>query len=608
MLGRSIRGSRIRYGALSWLALLHLSCVAAQTGPGGVGRSDGTSALEFWYVATGADFLDGERVNALPDRSGNGWDLFASGTERPRFELANTGANQQSTLAFFANEELESAYQGNSNETMTFGIVLSYVPNPGLKIAIQHGGRNTISVDPNGFYRDYIGGSNHVSTSAPATAGFSLVTRRISNSGADRLRYYTNGILTDVFTHTIENRVSNTWIGGHGDGGGTGYSGSIAEVYKFSRLINEAERIIIANYLSAKYAITLDDYDLYVGDEISRGNYDFDVAGIGRIDAATLQQDARGTGIVRFRNPTDLDDGEFLFWGHDGADPGAYETADVPAGVEARMVRTWRISERDLSNAPTDVGNLDMEWDLSGLGPVTAGDLLLLIDTDNDGNFSDEVGIAGAVALGGNTYAFFDVDGGATGLSDDRRFTLATVDRVQTPLPVVLTSFRADAIAKGEVELTWETASEPEHRKFVLERALKARDWLPIYEVLAAGSIMTGARYRYLDPDVAPGPAYYRLRQVDFDGTVTYSEVVAIDTPTSALVVAPNPVHDWLTVFCSRADLGAITLSDAFGRVVRRLPEPTATDPPLLHLDLSDLPGGIYYFRSRAGNVRVVKH
>ncbi len=86
----------------------------------------------------------------------------------------------------------------------------------------------------------------------------------------------------------------------------------------FGTNVNAAQRIIIDNYLSAKYNIPLTSGKIYTQDDPANGNYDFDVAGIGRIDANDINADAKGAGMVEMLNPSNLADNEFLFWGDDG--------------------------------------------------------------------------------------------------------------------------------------------------------------------------------------------------------------------------------------------------------------------------------------------------
>ncbi len=91
-------------------------------------------------------------------------------------------------------------------------MVLSYNSDPGLNVVIQHGGRNTMGVSGTDVYTDFVGGSNHTSTTT-ATSTWAYHSKTFANTGANRLQFYEDNTNTDSFTHTIENRTSNTWIG-----------------------------------------------------------------------------------------------------------------------------------------------------------------------------------------------------------------------------------------------------------------------------------------------------------------------------------------------------------------------------------------------------------
>ncbi len=154
------------------------------------------------------------------------------------------------------------------------------------------------------------------------------------------------------------------------------------------------------------------------------GNFDHDVAGIGRIDVSNLHNDAQGTGIVRISNPTNLGDDEFLIWGHDNGILSADNTTDVSSSqTRARLSRVWRISEVSTGGGAVDVGAIDMQIDVTGLtefNPIYPPQLL--VDTDNDGDFNDEDPILGAISLGSNRYQF----NGVTAFSNNLRFTLGS--------------------------------------------------------------------------------------------------------------------------------------------------------------------------------------
>lgn len=204
--------------------------------------------------------------------------------------------------------------------------------------------------------------------------------------------------------------------------GSESLNGEMSEVIVYTISLNSAQRIIVDNYLAAKYDITLSENDVYDADDNANGDYDHEVAGIGRVNASNLHVDAKGTGIVRVLGATDLGNNEFLMWGHDNGPLSLDNTTDVPSTVYSRLDRVWRVSEVDNSGTSVDVGPIDIQVDMSGLtGFNNSYPPQLLVDTDNDGTFTDETPITIAVPMGSNIYSF----NGTTALADNLRFTFA---------------------------------------------------------------------------------------------------------------------------------------------------------------------------------------
>lgn len=318
------------------------------------------------------------------------------------------------------------------------------------------------------------------------------------------------------------------------------------DIIHYNRTLNPAERIIINNYLSAKYNISLGGNDVYKNDNSSNGNFDFEVAGIGRIDASNLHNNSKGSSIIRIFNPSNLDNNEFLMWGHNNDSLIANEITDIPSSITARFSRVWRASElNNTAFAAVDVGDIDMEWDLSGLGAVTASDLRLLIDTDNDGTFADETPINGAVNTSGNLFVFSNV----SGISNERRFTLGTINSIATPLPIELLSFNAKMFNKN-VLLKWVTATEINNNYFEIEHSSNAKDWKTFGKVEGAGNSAIQISYNFIHSNPINGVNYYRLKQTDFDGSYSYSDIQAIEKEKDNLniVVFPNPADEILTI------------------------------------------------------------
>ncbi|MEE9348503.1 MAG: hypothetical protein V3U80_00485 [Flavobacteriaceae bacterium] len=348
----------------------------AQTGPGGVGSTDGTSDLEFWYAAnTETTYSNGSLVNSMTDLSGNNKSLSAAGNERPSFATASL--NNYETILFDGNDELENTHLGNCNENMSFGFIFkSTNTTTADDVMLQHGGRNSFVIrGSTDVYSDYIGAQSHQG-SAYTTGSWQLHIKRINNTVPD-IRFYESGIHTDTFGNPVENRTSNTWIGGNGPGGGTGLNGNMAECFKFSKVINITERKIIENYLTAKYGLPLAQGDFYKQDDASQGNFDHNVAGIGQNNGADNHTDSQGTGIIRINTPSTISNGDYLFWGEETKDA-IYDFSTTAVYTE-QLNSKWRVDKRNnLGTVTLSVKASDL--DLSAM--ISCAELKLIVSSD----------------------------------------------------------------------------------------------------------------------------------------------------------------------------------------------------------------------------------
>lgn len=128
-----------------------------------------------------------------------------------------------------------------------------------------------------------------------------------------------------------------------------------------------------------------------------------------------------------------------------------------------------------------------------------------------------------------------------TGIDNDN-FYISSIDGTNTPLPIELTSF--EGIGEGAlVKLLWTTASELNNDFFTVERLNADLRFDPITRVNGHGTVRDKQSYFAYDQNPQEGTNYYRLKQTDFDGTATFSEVISVEVTESgnALIVYPNP-------------------------------------------------------------------
>ncbi|MBO0357617.1 T9SS type A sorting domain-containing protein [Hymenobacter sp. BT186] len=179
----------------------------------------------------------------------------------------------------------------------------------------------------------------------------------------------------------------------------------------------------------------------------------------------------------------------------------------------------------------------------------------------------------------------------------------------QAPLPVELTRFEATRPAgQPRVLLSWATASEKNNAGFEVQRQDEGQTtFRRVGFVAGRGTSTAATEYTFQDLNDFRGLSYYRLRQLDHDGTESFSPVRAVaglasGTPFS-LAAYPNPVAAQapLTLEITGPlpkDL-QLTLYAADGRVVYRLSWPIGQTQ---HKLSADLPAGAYWLRYHAAN------
>ncbi len=159
------------------------------------------------------------------------------------------------------------------------------------------------------------------------------------------------------------------------------------------------------------------------------------------------------------------------------------------------------------------------------------------------------------------------------------------------PLPVVLLSFTAVKDGENNVQLKWSTASEINSDYFQIERSKDGKYFQSIGRVKAAGNTANRVDYTYIDNAPFAGSSYYKLKQVDFDGTSTYSKVRFVESVDNVLTVYPNPTSDFLRIESNGAGIAAIKIRSEMGYILK-VPF-TETDGNFI-LNTASLAAGIY--------------
>lgn len=190
-------------------------------------------------------------------------------------------------------------------------------------------------------------------------------------------------------------------------------------------------------------------------------------------------------------------------------------------------------------------------------------------------------------------------------------FYPAASQRSLMALPVTLLYFRGASQARG-VKLQWATATETSNRYFEVEKSSDGITFLPLGQVEGAGQSLVQRQYAFLDRQPVSGTVYYRLRQVDFDHTYSYSRIIAVRAAGQApawVLAYPNPCAGLLHLELGPGLEGAkVEVRDVSGKIWLQQDFAAAHR---LQLDLQALPAGLYLLRAAGGGqqhqVRVVK-
>lgn len=153
--------------------------------------------------------------------------------------------------------------------------------------------------------------------------------------------------------------------------------------------------------------------------------------------------------------------------------------------------------------------------------------------------------------------------GNASGAS-----TFLNINTCSTPLPVQLVSFRATPEEK-EVQLTWITASEVDNDYFMVEKSTDGKSFSELTRVKGAGNSTEVLHYSTTDNYPHGGKNYYRLSQVDYNGTVSRSQTVEVGFKMKdpEIKIFPNPAQAQFTVSVSDQYAFDLVITDMNGRV-----------------------------------------
>lgn len=371
------------------------------------------------------------------------------------------------------------------------------------------------------------------------------------------------------------------------------YGGYTSEIIIYREALSTAKRIIVNNYLSAKYNISLSANDKYAGDNSGNGNYDRDVAGVGQESTGSSSSfSASVSGGLSLSVNSGLDNGDYILAGHAQA-TNTTITSDVggmTGSSNARWQRVWYV---DVTNGSTNL-NTDLEFDMSdgGMGTFTLGttsNYVLLYRAGQSGNWTE---VTTASSISGDRIIFNSIT-----LINDGYYTLGTRNFNVSPLPIELLSFEA-LYKNNEVLLNWSTASEKNNAYFTLEKSKDGLLFEAFERIKSLGNSSTRTDYSSKDSDPGSGRMYYRLKQTDTDGRFSYSNIVDADIDAEGSIrVFPNPCTGafQLQFLHFKGEVLHLSISDVAGKIYKTQTHFVKENDELLNSPLGeDLKPGLY--------------
>ena len=193
---------------------------------------------------------------------------------------------------------------------------------------------------------------------------------------------------------------------------------------------------------------------------------------------------------------------------------------------------------------------------------------------------------------------------GGTGLAENGRDRLSDMWRITSvllsPLPLGFVDFKGKLV-NNDGFLNWITENEENVVEFIVERSVNGSNYEAVGTV-AANNTSGRQHYQYTDDNIrALGVpvVYYRLKQTDTDGKISFSTIVALTMDKSALIMFyPNPTSSTanVTVTIDRREVVNARIISQSGAIVKQVRWSLDSGSTTLNMDVSTLAKGVYYF------------
>ena len=264
-----------------------------------------------------------------------------------------------------------------------------------------------------------------------------------------------------------------------------------------------------------------------------------------------------------------------------------------------------------------DVSSVEY-WDMDAASGTPQINLRLNWHSGTFSGINDPTGLLGAHYNGNgwDEVAYISHTGTATNgtlkfgpITSYSNFTFGSTDNVENPLPIEIVTFDAYVNNIENVDVVWQTISEIDNDFFNVQRSSNTVDWKDVAKINGAGNSNGLINYTFEDKQPLSGVSYYRLKQTDYNGSITYSQLRVVEfyddkNSLDNISIYPNPTASTINIRGMQNINYNISIINMVGEQIMN----TNSISINKQINISNLATGVYQIRfSNSSSSRTIK-